>query len=178
MNTTKTCRYISSVWPKQITSITHTIPSTLTSSISITTYTYFAVLNSYQPLCSQLYTVQLLPQTQSLTAGATSANFNSTRCGSSKVNANNTNTVLLVNVSSAAVGDYIRVYGLLGILSTPWIYVSSNGSSSYWQTALLSSNILNSTTIQLAFVYTNPTYTTLLNKITNFSLIRSFNSSL
>jgi len=83
-NGTQTCKYNTTTFPKQISAITHTIPQFSTTNnntnILMTTYTYFSVLGTYLPLCSQNLLVQLLPQQLANSA----VGFNTSRCLTTK----------------------------------------------------------------------------------------------
>lgn len=143
------------------------------TSITFTVYTYFSPLSNYYPLCSQSYSIQLLPQTFNTTA----VNFNTALCSLGSINGKtgdlNNNTVLSINMQSMKAGDIVTIYSLLGIISTAaWQRINNTNNYRYTLTSLNT----NSTSLITPLQYSNPTYIS-LNKLTNITVSRISNNT-
>jgi hypothetical protein len=72
-------------------------------------------------------------------------------------------------VNSVAVGDIVKVYGLLGVMNGMWQLVNN----SFYSYTVAAADLINNTHITLPFSYNNPTYLT-TNQITNITISRVF----
>lgn len=77
--------------------------------------------------------------------------------------------MLVIRVNSAAVGDNVKVYGLLGVMNGMWLLVNN----SFYNYIVTAADIINNTHISLPFSYNNPTYLT-TNYISNITVSRLF----
>lgn len=168
---TKTCRYNTTISPKTITPVTQAVSASPVTPLTITTYTYFAPLAAYYPLCSQVYNLQLLPQD----LPAANALLNLSRCGGGTTGELNANTNLLVKVEGAAAGDWAKLSLPMGVLAGSWTRVDN--SSTGFKYALASADLVNSTHVLIPMPYTNPTFTSSSNSLANITLSRIINSS-
>jgi hypothetical protein len=74
-----------------------------------------------------------------------------------------------MRINSVAVGDIIKVYGLLGVMNGMWQLVNN----SFYSYTVAAADIINNTHITLPFSYNNPTYIT-TNQINNITMSRLF----
>lgn len=82
-STTKSCRYSTSALPFSITGINTAVIRT-SIAITVTTFTYFSVLNNYFELCSQTISFDNKPQDATLT-------FDSSKCSTGGIAGDNNN---------------------------------------------------------------------------------------
>lgn len=80
--------------------------------------------------------------------------------------------MLIIKVDSAAIGDIVKIYGVLGSMNGAWQKVVNTTIYSY---TLTSSNLINSTHLTIPFSYNNPTYIT-TNQLTNLTISRIINT--
>ena len=169
-NSTKSCRYTSTAFPKTITALTQAITSTTISPITITTYTYYPPLSAYSALCSQIYNISLIPQ-QILLPSIT---YNTALCGTGSTGELNPSVRLVIKVDNAAVGDILTLVLPMGVMAGSWVRVPNTTSYKYVLTA---ADLVNTTHISLGAPYYNPTFTTASNYLTALTLSRIISNS-
>ena len=74
--------------------------------------------------------------------------------------------MIVIEVDSWSVGDIVHIYGLEGVVDSPWV----QSGSSYTFT-LTNANLLNATHISIPLSYNNPTFIT-TNAITSVEISR------
>lgn len=127
---------------------------------------------SYYPLCNQTFSISLIPQQLS----TTNISFDLTKCGAGHTLDYNNNTVIGIHIGSVAAGDIVIISGLSvgGPVGNGWNQISGQNSYRY---TLSSGNIINSSYVSISFPYTNPSYITTSNNISNITVSRMINST-
>lgn len=139
-----TCTYAKLSSPNSLTNFQVGVGSFNTTSLTVTTYTYY--LGSYYALCRS---------TLSLVVGfqATAPYILASECNNTTSIANSIN--LYVPMQSAAAGDEAYIVGIKGVVSSSWNKMTINGSITYKYT-LVASNIAVNGTVSLPLPYNNP----------------------
>lgn len=150
-----------------VTSLQPQIGSFNSTTLTITSYTYFQ--SQFYPLCQS--TLTLTYSAQILTPNA-----NTSQCTSAIVGQSNSIS-LTANVSLVAAGDLVYIKGILGVpTTTAWTKTTISSTIWYYYT-VTASNIatINTTTatITLPLAFNNPTYTLTSNSITALSISRA-----
>lgn len=105
--------------------------------------------------------------------------FDVNKCGNAKTMEYNNGTIINVFVDNVQVGDVVTVWGMMvgtGGTVGGWTTVNNNGSTIYKYT-IKSQNIINSSYLSIPLPYTNPSFTTSSNSITNLTITRILNST-